>query len=119
MDGSRERLGMASPATYRICVQGAIQRSWSELFTGMRVTFRYLSTPDAVTFLTGDVLDQADLMGLLNRLYGLGLPLVSVQWRRGKVEQRTRAQARSRKSGKANPARTRRKASPKAGVAEG
>jgi hypothetical protein len=117
MDGSRARLGMASPATYHICVQGAIQRSWSELFTGMRVTFRHLSTPDAVTFLTGDVLDQADLMGLLNRLYGLGLPLVSVQWRRGKVEQP--AQERSRKSGKAHPARTRRKASPKGGVAEG
>jgi hypothetical protein len=117
MDGSRARLGMASPATYHICVQGAIQRSWSELFTGMRVTFRHLSTPDAVTFLTGDVLDQADLMGLLNRLYGLGLPLVSVQWRRGKVEQP--AQARSRTSGKVSPARTRRKASPKGGVAEG
>jgi hypothetical protein len=117
MDGSRERLGMASPATYHICVQGAIQRSWSELFTGMRVTFRYLSTPDAVTFLTGDVLDQADLMGLLNRLYGLGLPLVSVQWRRGTVERPT--QARSRKSRKVGPQRARRKASSKVGVAEG
>ena len=117
MDGSRARLGMASPATYHICVQGAIQRSWSELFTGMRVTFRHLSTPDAVTFLTGDVLDQADLIGLLNRLYGLGLPLVSVQWRRGKVEQP--AQARSRKSRKVVSQRARRKASSKAGVAEG
>jgi hypothetical protein len=108
---------MASPATYHICVQGAIQRSWSELFTGMRVTFRHLSTPDAVTFLTGDVLDQADLMGLLNRLYGLGLPLVSVQWRRGRVTQP--AQARSRKSGKVNAERTRRKAPPQADVVEG
>jgi hypothetical protein len=83
----------------------------------MRVTFRHLSTPDAVTFLTGDVLDQADLMGLLNRLYGLGLPLVSVQWRRAKVEQP--AQARSRKSSKVNPQRTRRRASSTVGVAEG
>ena len=117
MDGSRDRLGMASPATYHICVQGAIQRSWSELFTGMRVTFRYLATPDAVTFLTGDVVDQADLMGLLNHLYGLGLPLVSVQWRRGKVKRPT--QARSRTSGKAHPERTRRKAPSKASVAQG
>jgi hypothetical protein len=53
----------------------------------MRVTFRHASTVDAVTYLTGEVLDQADLLGLLNRLYGLGLPLVSVQWRRQTVAQ--------------------------------
>jgi hypothetical protein len=33
-----------------------------------------------VTILKGEVLDQAALVGLINRLYGLGLPLISVEW---------------------------------------
>jgi len=79
MAETSDPLTMSRPAEYRICVQGAIERSWSELFDGMRVSYRHVATPNALTVLTGDVLDQAALMGLLNRLYGLGLPLVSVQ----------------------------------------
>jgi hypothetical protein len=90
----QDRLTMSGPAEYRICVQGAIERSWAELFAGMKVAYRNVTTPNALTVLTGDVLDQAELIGLLNRLYGLGLPLVSVQWRRrkggGKVSGRAR-----------------------------
>ena len=117
MDEPEKCLSMASPATYRICVQGAIQRSWSASFSGMRVSFRHASTPEAVTYLTGDVLDQADLLGLLNRLYGLGLPLVSVQWRRQKVEH-----GRAKRLGKlANASRgqAQRTSRPKRGAAKG
>jgi hypothetical protein len=84
MSEQQYRLTMSDPAEYRVCVQGAIERSWMELFARMKVSYRNVATPNAVTVLTGDVLDQAALMGLLNRLYGLGLPLVSVQWRRSK-----------------------------------
>jgi hypothetical protein len=90
MPEQQDRLTMSGPAEYRICVQGAIERSWTDLFAGMKVAYRNVATPGALTVLTGGVLtggvlDQAELIGLLNRLYGLGLPLVSVQWRRGKV----------------------------------
>jgi hypothetical protein len=33
-----------------------------------------------VTILTGQVLDQMMLMGILNRLSDLGLPIRSVEW---------------------------------------
>jgi hypothetical protein len=85
MPEQQDRLTMSGPAEYRICVQGAIERSWTDLFAGMKVAYRNVASPGALTVLTGDVLDQAELIGLLNRLYGLGLPLVSVQWRRRKV----------------------------------
>ena len=84
MPEQTDRLTMSGPAAYRVCVQGAIDRSWVDLFAGMKLAYRNVATPNALTVLTGDVLDQAELMGLLNRLYGLGLPLVSVQWRRRK-----------------------------------
>jgi hypothetical protein len=32
-----------------------------------------------VTVLTGRVMNQAELMGVLNHLYGLGFPLLSVE----------------------------------------
>jgi hypothetical protein len=117
MPEQRDRLTMAGPAAYRVRVQGVIERNWVAQYTSMKVSYRNVGRPDVVTFLTGDVLDQANLLGLLNHLYECGLPLVSVQLQHPKVEQRV--QARSRKSGKVNPARTRRTASSKAGVAEG
>jgi hypothetical protein len=33
-----------------------------------------------VTTLTGKLLDQAALLGVLNQVYDLGLPLMLVQW---------------------------------------
>ena len=74
------RLSLFDPATYRICVQGKISPSWSVDFTTMALS--YLD-PDGLapcTMLEGRVLDQAQLIGLITQLYGLGLPLVSVQY---------------------------------------
>ena len=93
MAETSDPLTMSRPAEYRICVQGAIERSWSELFDGMRVSYRHVATPNALTVLTGDVQDQAALMGLLNRLYGLGLPLVSVQLRQSQRKRRVKKDA--------------------------
>jgi len=79
MAGQSERLNLFDPATYRICVQGKIALSWSADFTSMAISH---SDPDSLTpctILEGRVLDQAQLIGLITQLYGLGLPLVSVQ----------------------------------------
>jgi hypothetical protein len=80
MPEQRGRLTMAGPAQYRVRLQGVIERNWVDQLARMKVSYRNVGTAKARTILTGEVLDQAELMGLLNRLYGLGLPLVSVQW---------------------------------------
>jgi hypothetical protein len=80
MPEQRGRLTMAGPAQYRVRLQGVIERNWVDQLARMRVSYRNVGRANARTILTGEVLDQAELMGLLNRLYGLGLPLVSVQW---------------------------------------
>jgi hypothetical protein len=80
MAGQSERLTLYDPATYQICVQGKIALTWSRDFTAMALS--YLD-PDGLaprTILEGRVLDQAQLIGLITQLYGLGLPLVSVQF---------------------------------------
>ncbi|HEY4689361.1 MAG TPA: hypothetical protein VIK33_08625 [Anaerolineae bacterium] len=57
-----------------ISVKGRIDQNWSEWFEGL--TLRH--TEQDETILSGTVVDQAALYGLLARLRNLGLPLVSV-----------------------------------------
>jgi hypothetical protein len=64
--------------TYQIQVQGRIGERWRHWFDGMSIT-ALVDTPDATTTLTGTVADQAALLGLLQRLYTLGLPLLLVR----------------------------------------
>lgn len=64
-------------AIYQITVPGHLDESWTE-WNG-KMTVRTVCEGDGppVTILTG-IVDQAALHGLLRRLYGLGLPLISV-----------------------------------------
>jgi len=56
-----------------IRVKGQIDENWSEWFAGLEIAH----TDQDETILTGDVVDQAALYGLLARLRDLGLPLIS------------------------------------------
>lgn len=57
-----------------IRVKGRIDEHWSSWFEGLTVTY----TEQDQTVLSGDVVDQAELYGLIARLRDLGLPLLSV-----------------------------------------
>jgi hypothetical protein len=54
-------------------IKGHIAPHWSDWFAGLTVT-----QTDDETLLTGEVLDQAALYGLLARVRDLGLSLLSV-----------------------------------------
>ncbi len=58
-----------------IRVRGRIDEAWSEWFAGLAISH----TEQGETVLTGAVVDQAALYGVLARLRDLGLPLVSVR----------------------------------------
>jgi hypothetical protein len=58
---------------YEIRLQGRLDPRWSARFDGMTLT-----TGDGFTLLTGPVVDQAALHGLLHQLRDVGLLLVSV-----------------------------------------
>jgi hypothetical protein len=57
-----------------IRIRGQIDKDWSEWFDGLAITHNAAGD----TVLTGAVRDQSALLGLLNRLSGLGLQLVSM-----------------------------------------
>ena len=58
-----------------IRVQGQIDRHWSDWLGGLTITH----TDQNETVLTGPVVDQAALYGLLAKLRDLGLPVLSVK----------------------------------------
>jgi hypothetical protein len=61
--------------TVEIRIKGEIDPHWSDWFAGLVITH---SGQDETT-LSGEVVDQAALYGLIARLRDLGLPLVSVK----------------------------------------
>jgi hypothetical protein len=63
----------AHPIVYQIKVQGRLDESWSGWFNSMAITFE-----GDTTTLTGAVVDQAALRGILSRLWDLNLALISV-----------------------------------------
>jgi hypothetical protein len=61
------------PMVYRIRIKGHLGPQWTEWFGGMAITLE----EGGETLLTGPVLDQAALYGLLKRVRDLGMPLIS------------------------------------------
>jgi len=59
---------------YQIRVQGQLDESWSEWLGELAIT----PQPDGSTLLTGSIIDQAALHGILDKLYGLNLSILSV-----------------------------------------
>ena len=72
-------LTLETPATYRIRVQGKLDHSWSDRLGGMAITTTATADKLPVTVLVGHLIDQAALAGVLNTLYELHLPLLSVE----------------------------------------
>ncbi|MGH3147396.1 MAG: hypothetical protein ACRDTR_16490 [Rubrobacter sp.] len=64
----------AKTETYRIVVGGELSERYAVAFEGME-----METSNGETILTGEVVDQPQLHGILDRINALGLKLVSVE----------------------------------------
>ena len=58
---------------YDIKVKGSLDSNWSDWFDGMRISYK-----NGVTTLSGKIVDQAALFGVLGRIRDIGLQLISV-----------------------------------------
>jgi hypothetical protein len=72
------KLNMYEPSVFRICIQGELNESWSEYFCAQSVSVELDQAGNSVTSMVSEPIDQAALLGILNQLNTLGIPLISV-----------------------------------------
>ncbi len=65
--------------SYRILIRGTLDADWSDRLGGMTISATQLVDGASATTLIGELADQSALVGVLNTLHDLGLPLVSVE----------------------------------------
>jgi len=71
---SRQKKEPDQPIVYQIRLRGHLDDQWTDWFGGLTITLE----ENGDTLLTGPVVDQAALFGLLKKVRDLGLPLVSI-----------------------------------------
>ena len=76
-----DNLNIISAAEYRITVIGFLDESWSDRLGGLEImnTEPIQGQEKTTVTLTGKIADQAALLGVLNALYNMRLPLVAVE----------------------------------------
>lgn len=67
-------MGRSTGTVYRIVVRSELNNTYAVAFEGME-----METKDGDTVLTGEIIDQPHLHGILSRINGLGLQLLSVE----------------------------------------
>jgi hypothetical protein len=71
---SNPKTDPSEPMVYQIRIKGHLGRQWTDWFGGLTITLE----DNGDTLLTGPVVDQAALHGLLRKVRDLGMPLISV-----------------------------------------
>ena len=72
-------LTVDKPATYRIRVVGFLDKNWSDRLGGLKIIPSSQGGEQPITTLSGPIIDQAALFGVLKALYDMRLPLLSVE----------------------------------------
>ena len=62
------------PGCYEICLKGHLDARWADQFENLS----FIHKSDGTTILSGPVIDQAALYGVLRKVRDLGLPLIAV-----------------------------------------
>jgi hypothetical protein len=74
------KLTIDKPASYSIRVIGELDQGWSDRLGGLTITCSSQEGKQTITTLSGSIIDQAALFGVLKALYVMRLPLLSVEY---------------------------------------
>ena len=74
-----QSISLNSKNCYEIQVYGQLDESWLSWFGEAKVHTELLADNNQVTTFSDAVMDQAGLVGLIRRLHGHGIVLISIQ----------------------------------------
>ena len=74
MANHNRKINSNTPIVHEIKIKGHLDSQWTDWFEGLTISL----DENGDTLLTGPVIDQAALHGLLKKVRDLGMPLVSV-----------------------------------------
>ena len=74
-----QTIGLNSQNRYEIKIHGQLDDSWLGWFGDAKVCVETLANNDQVTAFSDVVMDQAALVGLIRRLHGHGIVLISIR----------------------------------------
>jgi hypothetical protein len=69
-----KKQGMLGGGQYRIELEGRLESRWTNMFSNMEISYA-----QGRTIMSGPIIDQTALHGLLVRIRDLGLVLISLQ----------------------------------------
>ena len=72
--------GMSTKAIYKITVRGRLPENWNDWFNGSMISIQSGIGGESHTAITCSVRDQSELLGFLNRLNSINLPLLQVSY---------------------------------------
>lgn len=75
----QQPISLNSQNTYEIRIHGQPDDSWREWFGDAQVKVESLADGGQATTFSNIVMDQAGLVGLIRRLHGRGIVLISVR----------------------------------------
>jgi len=78
-DSKRKRQKMEDAATYQIRVQGCLEDVWSDRLANMTISMDLKDQHVPMSILKGLIRDQSELLGVLNGLYQMRVPILSLE----------------------------------------
>jgi hypothetical protein len=81
MDEIRQRIRVPEMVwqNYQIRLRGHLDRRWAVRFEGFTIEHEATADGQPITVMTGPVIDQSALYGIIGQLRNLGIELISVQ----------------------------------------
>jgi hypothetical protein len=80
MENYRPSSSRFEPAIYRISIQGILDKNRRDYYGGMMIEHTNNPHHGSMTILIGRLADQSALIGVLNWLFDLGCPILSVEY---------------------------------------
>jgi hypothetical protein len=78
MEKKYEDIDSTTSEKFIIGVKGELKKNLSEIFGGLSISYKTVNNT-IISYLEGEIIDQAELIGILNTLFNMRYPIINVR----------------------------------------